>query len=102
MLGLMPEGCGKFTGWEGDSLVGEDEVVNRMHYLHSSLLAGLSPLGGDRGGRSYLGKADNPEDPHSRDLQCPARWTDSTFTPPHTPSHLSQSGSASAKLWITK
>lgn len=78
--------------WEvrrvGDRLAGEDGAVNRTHYLRSSLLAGLSPLSGDRGGRSYLSKADNPEDSHSRDPQCPARWIDSIFTPPDTPSHL--------------
>ncbi len=85
----MPEGCGRFTGQEGHSLVREDKAVSGMHYLHFALSSGLSPLGGDREGRSYLRKADNPEDPQSRDPHCPARWTDSTFTPPYTPSHLS-------------
>lgn len=68
---------------------GEDQAVNQKHYLCSALLVSLLPLGGDRGGRSYLKKADNPEDPQSRDSHCPARRTDSTFTPPQTPSHLS-------------
>lgn len=89
VLGLMSEGCGKFTGWEGNSLQREDEAVNRIHYLHSAQLAGLSPPVDDGKGRSYLKEADNPKDPQSRDPHCPARWTDSTFNPPHTPSHLS-------------
>lgn len=36
------------------------------------LLAVHSPLCGDRGGRFYLGQADNPEKPHSRDPQVQA------------------------------
>lgn len=74
---------------EGYSLAGEDKSVNRVHYLRSTLSMSLSPLGGDREGRSYLRKADNPEDPQSGDPHCSAPRTDSKFTPPHTPSHLS-------------
>lgn len=48
------------------SRAGEDEAVNQMHYLLSALSAGLSPLGGDREGRSYLRKADNPTNPPER------------------------------------
>lgn len=54
------EGCGIFAGKEGYSSVGVDKAVNRMHYLRSALSASLSPLGGERVGRSYLRKADNP------------------------------------------
>lgn len=71
----MPSGCGRFARQKGYSLAGENKAVNQIHYLRSELSAGLSPLGGDREGHSYLRKADNPEDPQSRDPHFPAKQT---------------------------
>lgn len=76
-------------GQESYNLVGGDKAVNQIHYLLSTLLVSQSPLGGDREGCSYLRKSDNPQDPQSRDPHCSATRTDSTVTPPHTPSHFS-------------
>lgn len=71
----------------GYGLVGVEMAVSWTHYLRSAVSARLSPLGGEREGRSYLRKDDNPPRTCS-DPCCPARWTDRTFTPPHTPPHL--------------
>lgn len=91
MLGLMSERCGKFTGLGENTLERENQAFNRKHYLLSTKLVGLSPLGADGGGRSYLKEPDNPKDTHSRNPHCPDRRTDSTFSPLHTHSHLSLS-----------
>lgn len=58
---MLSPGTGLSEGRkESYSLVGVDGAVNRMYYLCSVLSARLSPLGGEREGRSYQRKADNP------------------------------------------
>lgn len=48
------------TGWfVGKCLVGIDKAVNRTHYLRSAVSTSLSPLGGEKDGRSYLRRTDN-------------------------------------------
>lgn len=62
--------CG--TGWfAGKCFVGIDKAVNRMHYLRSAVSTSLSPVAGEKEGRSYLRRADNLQGPHRADPACP-------------------------------
>lgn len=84
------------TGWlVGKCLVGIDKAVNRMHYLCSAVSTSLSPVAGEKEGRSYLRRADNLQRPHRAET-LPVLLVDSTFAPSCTPSHRSlfQCGSA--------
>lgn len=48
------------TGWfVGKCLVGIDKAVNQMHYLRLAVATSLSPVAGEKVGRSYLRRADN-------------------------------------------
>lgn len=75
-------GGGGVEGWRA-----RDEAVNRNCYLRSTLqraVGGTVTPGWRQRSPPISGKADNPEDPGTKDPRCPASWTDRPSAPAHT------------------